>query len=78
MQKSKFNEKWQFINGKGDSLVATFQGKAAEDVYVNLPHDAMIHEERNPEEPAGSQSGFYPGGVYHYKKTFHAPDEWKE
>lgn len=78
MQKSKFNEKWQFINGKGDSLVATFQGKAAEDVYVNLPHDAMIHEERNPEEPAGSQSGFYPGGVYHYKKTFHAPEEWKE
>lgn len=78
MQKRKFNETWQFIDGKGDSLVATFQGGAQETVYVNLPHDAMIHEERSADEVAGSQSGFYPGGVYHYKKNFHAPEEWKE
>ena len=27
---------------------------------------------------AEAQSGFYPGGVYSYEKSFFAPEEWKE
>lgn len=42
-----------------------------------LPYDAMIREKRDKECPAGAQSGFYPGGVYTYEKSFLAPEEWK-
>lgn len=78
MQKQRFNEKWQFIDGKGDSLITTLNGKEKEIAYVNLPHDAMVHEKRAEDAPAGSQSGFWPGGVYHYKKNFFAPEEWMD
>lgn len=37
---------------------------------MNLPHDAMIHEDRNPNLPEGRHTGFYPGGKYEYLKTF--------
>ena len=78
MQKQRFNEKWQFIDGKRDSLITTLNGKEKEIAYVNLPHDAMVHEKRAEDAPAGSQSGFWPGGVYHYKKNFFAPEEWMD
>ena len=78
MQKQTFNRKWEFVNGAGDNLLTSMRGEKKEPVYVNLPHDAMIHEERHADEPAGSQSGFYPGGLYHYIKTFDAPEEWKD
>ncbi len=78
MQRQRFNEKWQFINGAGDSLITTLNGQEKEVVYVDLPHDAMVHEKRAEDAPAGSQSGFWPGGIYHYKKTFHAPEEWAD
>lgn len=78
MQKQRFNEKWQFIDGAGDSLLTTLNGGEKEINYVNLPHDAMVHEKRVEDAPAGSQSGFWPGGVYYYKKKFFAPEEWKD
>lgn len=45
---------------------------------VVLPHDAMIHERREPEGEGGSAHGYFPGGVYTYEKKFEAPAEWKD
>ena len=41
---------------------------------VTLPHDAMIHEPRNGENPSGSAQAYFPGGKYVYEKTFERPD----
>lgn len=30
---------------------------------VTLPHDAMIHEQRDPNHVGGSQHGFFPRGI---------------
>lgn len=48
-----------------------------EKIFVNLPHDAMIHEERAPECESGSAGAYFPGGVYEYDKVFDVPAEWK-
>jgi len=45
---------------------------------VTVPHDAMLHEPRNPEAGAGSASGFYPGGIYYYEKTLQITQEQLE
>jgi hypothetical protein len=45
---------------------------------VDLPHDAMIHEKRDPASPGGSALGYYPGGVYVYEKDFAVPQGWRE
>ena len=37
---------------------------------VTLPHDAMIHEQRDAKAPGGSGHAYFPGGVYTYEKTF--------
>ena len=39
-------------------------------IAVNLPHDAMLTEQRDFCCHNGKQSGYYPGGKYHYEKTF--------
>lgn len=46
--------------------------------YISLPHDAMLHEERAPENPSGAAGAFYAGGAYVYEKKFEVPPEWKE
>lgn len=62
-----FNAGWRF-NKQGYT-----------DVHpITLPHDAMIHETREPVGPGGSGHGYFPGGVYVYEKTFTAPEEWTE
>ena len=40
---------------------------------VIVPHDAMIHETRDENTKNGGATGFYPGGVYTYFKTFPVP-----
>lgn len=62
-----FNAGWRF-NKQGYT-----------DVHpIALPHDAMIHETREPAGPGGSGHGYFPGGVYVYEKAFTAPEEWTE
>ena len=41
---------------------------------VALPHDAMIHEQRNPNAACGSAGAFFPDGEYVYEKTFERPE----
>ena len=40
---------------------------------VTLPHDAMLHEARNPKAASGSAGAFFPGGHYVYEKKFQRP-----
>lgn len=68
MEKMSFNRGWTFRK----------QGQDETSQIIDLPHDAMIHETRDPESAGGSAVGFYPGGVYVYEKTFFAPVEWRE
>lgn len=53
-----FNQDWYFQNKEGKKI------------SVNLPHDAMIHEERSRRTNNGNRSGYYPGGCYQYSKRF--------
>ena len=40
---------------------------------VDLPHDAMLHEQRSASSANGSHTGWFPGGRYVYRKTWRAP-----
>lgn len=42
---------------------------------VTLPHDAMVHEERNQDAVTGAAGGYFPGGRYLYTKKFFVPKE---
>ena len=42
---------------------------------VRLPHDAMIHELRQQQNPSGAGGGYFPGGVYVYEKRFLVPPQ---
>lgn len=53
-----FNRGWLFRKEGGDATL------------VDLPHDAMLWERRDPCCPAGKQSGYFPGGKYIYEKRF--------
>lgn len=77
MQCQKFNEGWTFEKAGQDDRLKAFYGNNHV-APVTLPHDAMIREKRQKDCPSGAQSGFYPGGVYTYEKSFTAPKEWKD
>ena len=40
---------------------------------ITLPHDAMLHERRDPRAACGSAGAFFPDGEYVYEKTFARP-----
>ena len=61
MKKESFNNGWMFC--KEDVSAA-----------VTLPHDAMIHQNREPDAPSGSAQAYFPGGTYVYEKRFSRPD----
>lgn len=44
---------------------------------VTVPYDAMLFERRDPTTPNSHHTGFYPGGVYRYSKSFPVPEEWR-
>lgn len=67
MNAQPFNHNWQFWK----------QG-CTDKQTVTLPHDAMIHEQREPNGAGGSAHGCFPGGVYVYEKSFIAPAEWAD
>lgn len=58
-----FNLDWQFSKEGGNPYT------------INLPHDAMLAEQRDPNCHNGKQSGYFPGGKYRYEKTFALSDE---
>ena len=64
MKKIDFNQNWTYSK----------EGSAA--LPVDLPHDAMIGERRNPNSPGGSANAYFPGGLYIYEKRFSLPKDW--
>jgi hypothetical protein len=64
MKRYDFNTNWRFCKEGG-------QARA-----IDLPHDAMIEERRDPASPGGSGVAYFPGGVYIYEKIFTAPPDW--
>ncbi|MCM1543026.1 MAG: DUF4982 domain-containing protein [Blautia sp.] len=58
MKKQTWNHGWYFWK----------DGHEADKKMVNLPHDAMLTEERVPGLENGNATGFYPGGKYIYTK----------
>ncbi len=75
MFRQKFNEGWTVSSGTVDMLENTF-ADSSERIRICLPHDAMITEARKKDTANGSQTGFYPGGIYHYRKKFYVPEAW--
>jgi beta-galactosidase len=67
MQKLNFNRGWTFLK---DGHAETVQS-------IDLPHDAMIAEARDPECKNGLNTGFFPGGKYWYVKRFELPKEYE-
>ncbi len=65
MKKSSFNSGWMYRNLESD-------GKS---VSITLPHDAMISEKREQNNPGGANIGWFAGGDYIYEKTFFIPKE---
>ena len=77
MIRKNFNEDWQVMKGGSDAGTASFMGTEKVQT-VHLPHDAMIHEQRDPDTASGAQTGFYPGGEYIYQKKIFVSEEWKD
>jgi beta-galactosidase len=69
-----FNEGWGFR-----SKVTAFQELGGSSVSgwtpVHLPHDALITQPRRADVPRGETNGYFPGGVFEYRKTYVAPAE---
>lgn len=59
MRKERINNDWMFWK----------DGREGEKLRVDLPHDAMLTEERVPDLSNGNATGFYPGGKYVYTKS---------
>ncbi len=75
MIRQSLNKHWKLTKG-GSSLFDTLQGGAKAEVFVDLPHDAMIYETPDRNAVSGAQTGFYPGGEYTYVKTLDVPADW--
>lgn len=76
MIKENFNAGWEIMQDKKSSLGTMTRNCRTKP--VQLPHDAMIHEERTPNTENQSQTGFCPGGQYVYIKKWFVPTEWAD
>jgi hypothetical protein len=73
---SSFNAGWR-VREKASSFLELTGGPRPWR-EVSLPHDALIGLERSPDHRPGALTGFYPGGVFEYIKTFTAPDGYRD
>jgi beta-galactosidase len=74
MRFTSFNSDWEFRPKVNRFLERGDRAPAYRS--VPLPHDAMIESERTP--GSGSATGFFPGGVFEYRKTFSVPEEYRD
>lgn len=44
---------------------------------VDLPHDWSIEAAPDKDNPSAGGEGFFPAGIGWYRKSFHAPEDWK-
>ena len=67
MKSQTWNKNWRYRR----------QGDAAWQNVI-LPHDAMIHDQRDPASPGKDANAWFVGGIYEYEKRFTAPSDWAE
>lgn len=67
MKKQKMNIGWYFWKDGNE------EGKT----LLNLPHDAMLTEEREPNLLNGNATAFYPGGKYIYTKKLYGKEAFR-
>lgn len=72
MKRIDFNDNWRWKRLSEDSQ----KGEALEQ-EVQLPHDAMLSEQRSEGNAGGSNISFFSGGDYLYSKIFDIPQEYK-
>lgn len=68
MKSFAFNDGWKFRR----------LDKGEEWREVELPHDAMIYENRTADSDGGTNTGWYEGYDYEYIKTFDIPKDYAE
>ena len=74
MRSIRLDENWTYRKGLLDSIGML---KSDPGETVNLPHDGMIGTAVTPNAPAGSDMGYFTGGLGNYTKYVHFPEEWK-
>ncbi|MET4159529.1 glycoside hydrolase family 2 TIM barrel-domain containing protein [Agromyces sp. PvR057] len=74
MTREIFNTGWSF-RPKVTAFMELGGSAASAWAEVTLPHDALIGAERRADVPRGETSGYFPGGAFEYRKTFHADAE---
>ena len=72
-----FNRDWTYRVSSGNMMFDPGAAQAAR-IPVTLPHDATIHEKRDPNAASGTAKGYYPNKDYEYTKTLDVPAEWAE
>lgn len=77
MKKISLNQGWLFAKGT-ITMMEMFMGSGEKISSIDLPHDAMIYQERTQTTANAHQTGFYPGGEYTYIKQWDVPEHWKE
>lgn len=78
MYKTKFNGDWFIAKGNGKSIVESMREGESDSKAIHVPYDSMIREERKPDTKNAGQTGYYPGGIYYYTKSFFVPRDWEE
>ncbi|MGW0246223.1 glycoside hydrolase family 2 TIM barrel-domain containing protein [Nocardia goodfellowii] len=77
MIRSSFNHGWEYRTRVNP--FSEMSGAAAPYQAVDLPHDALIGQQRTaPEAGVGMDShanAYFPSGVFEYRKTFFVPEE---
>lgn len=71
MTRQLFNQSWTVQERV--SLFDQQQGIRESPRTVSLPHDALIHEPRSADTPAGGKNGYFPSKTYVYTKQFETP-----
>lgn len=77
LRKQLFDYDWKFY--LGDTTSAKLNDFNDSDWRkLDLPHDWSIEGQIHPKNPTGVAGGYFPAGIGWYRKSFNAPDEWKD
>jgi len=76
MSRTAFHDGWTV--GPNVSVFAEITGGATTVKPISIPHDAMLDMPRSADSPNGSSTGYFDGGAVSYRKTFTAPESWRE
>lgn len=75
MTTTSFNDGWS-VRDK-TSIFESLQG-TAETVPVTLPHDALIHRDRDDAVGRTSHTGYFPSATVEYTKTIDIPEDYRD